>query len=243
MESAIPLKFDEDFFDWFRERTEAAWSLDPPRGPWQQGTRWLGGLDDGQIANIEDEWGLRFPPDYRLFLSHLHALDRPMRFWDQVSPAEPTKRLPRDVPAFCNWLIEADCVCDRYDFVVEGLQFDVENANLWRPSWGACPSTVEERAQRVREVVAQAPKLIPVFSHRFLLAQPCRASNPVFSIYQSDIIIYGADLHDYFLNEFADVLGIDQDTATRDAEVAINAQYLTFTTIPFWGDLLEAYKE
>ena len=89
-------------------------------------------------------------------------------------------------------------------------------------------------------MVDQAPKLIPVFSHRFLVAEPCRAGNPVISIHQSDIIVYGVDLHDCFINAFANILGVDQDTTTKGAQAAIDAQDLTFTAIPFWGDLLEA---
>ncbi len=45
--------------------------------------------------------------------------------------------------------------------------------------------------------------MIPVFSHRYLPDDPNEAGNPVFSVYQTDIIYYGADLLDYFENEFA----------------------------------------
>jgi hypothetical protein len=44
--------------------------------------------------------------------------------------------------------------------------------------------------------------MIPVYSHRYLPAEPCEAGNPVFSIYQTDIIHYGYDLADYFAREF-----------------------------------------
>jgi len=52
--------------------------------------------------------------------------------------------------------------------------------------------------------VANAPKLIPLISHRYLPAEPCEAGNPVFSIYQSDIIYYGANLTEYFERELVD---------------------------------------
>jgi hypothetical protein len=44
--------------------------------------------------------------------------------------------------------------------------------------------------------------MIPVYSHRYLPAEPCEAGNPVLSIYQTDIIHYGYDLADYFAREF-----------------------------------------
>ncbi|HEY6270031.1 MAG TPA: hypothetical protein VIX11_17150 [Candidatus Acidoferrum sp.] len=44
--------------------------------------------------------------------------------------------------------------------------------------------------------------MIPIFSHRFLPAEPATAGNPILSVYQTDIIYYGTDLASYFANEF-----------------------------------------
>jgi hypothetical protein len=54
----------------------------------------------------------------------------------------------------------------------------------------------------VRAVIAAAPRLIPLFGHRFLPEEPLASGNPVFSISQSDIIHYGSDLADYLEREF-----------------------------------------
>ena len=123
--------------------------------------------------------------------------------------------------------------------VVTGLLFDVENDVLWPESWGAKPGTAEEREQRVRALVAAAPKLIPIYKHRFLLGEPCEAGNPVFSIMQSDIIVYGADLHDYFLIEFADeLLALSpSDEAVKAAKARISDIW-RYESISFWGELL-----
>jgi hypothetical protein len=50
--------------------------------------------------------------------------------------------------------------------------------------------------------VARAPILIPVYSHRFIPAALSEAGNPVFSVYQTDIIHYGLDLPSYLHAEF-----------------------------------------
>ena len=50
--------------------------------------------------------------------------------------------------------------------------------------------------------MGEAPKLIPLFGHRFLPDRPREAGNPVFSVYQTDIIYYGTNLANYFANEF-----------------------------------------
>ena len=60
-----------------------------------------------------------------------------------------------------------------------------------------------------------APKLVPIIGHRYLLAEPCKAGNPILSIYQSDIIIYGVTLHNYFLTEFEDLTGVEHPYGTQ----------------------------
>ncbi|MBF0664491.1 MAG: hypothetical protein IR159_02915 [Brevundimonas sp.] len=83
----------------------------------------------------------------------------------------------------------------------EGLLFDVEQNGLWWKDWGDRPANADERAEVLRQVVERAPRLIPIFSHRYLPATPTVAGNPVFSVYQSDVIHYGADLDDYIDRE------------------------------------------
>jgi len=249
MASAVPPASSEAFLDWFRQKTETTWSTYPAPTleyftklgiwgcKWEPGTRWLGGLEEEHIAEIERLWALSFPPDYRLFLLRLHAVDRPLRCTAQAE-AQPYQQILRDAPAFYNWLKDSAVLRTRMDDVVTGLIFDVEESDLWRPSWGPRPTTAESRAQQVRELVAAAPPLIPIFGHRYLLAEPCQAGNPVLSIVQSDIIVYGADLRSYLLTECEDFLPIDQAQARREADTLIQARFAEYTAIPFWGDLL-----
>ena len=248
MESGIPREFGEGFLNWFRECTEATWSTYPAPTlerfeerkafgcDWQPGTRWPGGLAEEHVAAVEQDWALRFPPDYRLFLKHLHTVDRPMKCREGRNAASDMPTL-RDAPSFYNWLTEGDILRDRLDDLATGLEFDVEEAGLWRPAWGTRPATAGARAQRVRALVDAAPRLIPVFGHRYLLAEPCRPGNPLFSIVQSDLIIYGADLQTYFLTEFANLLGIDTGAVRKEVDEAIQAGFASYAAIPFWGDL------
>lgn len=54
----------------------------------------------------------------------------------------------------------------------------------------------------VSDAVKMAPKLVPILSHRYIPAEPALRGNPIFSICQTDIIHYGANLAEYFSNEF-----------------------------------------
>lgn len=67
MAGKISEHFDEAFLFWFRERTEETWRRYQTRTfeefvasgvggrDWQQGTRWLGGLSEREIATIEQQ--------------------------------------------------------------------------------------------------------------------------------------------------------------------------------------------
>lgn len=73
---------------------------------------------------------------------------------------------------------------------------------MWLPEWGQRPASLDEAQTIVEEKVRQAPKPIPIFAHLMMPDQPRSAGNPVFSVYQTDIIYYGFDLDDYLRHEF-----------------------------------------
>ena len=88
------------------------------------------------------------------------------------------------------------------DWPYEGMCFDIENNAFWLPAWGKKPSSLAECFAIARKAVDAAPKLIPVYSHRYIPDRPCLPGNPVFSVYQTDIIYYGSDLQNYLENEY-----------------------------------------
>ncbi|HEY5071247.1 MAG TPA: SMI1/KNR4 family protein [Caulobacteraceae bacterium] len=145
-----------------------------------EGRVWAAGYTQGELDAAQEKFGLVFPPD--LVASFRER--RPVRGWDWRSDEA-------DIRAMLSWPLE-------------GLLFDVENDDLWWPEWGERPTRAEDRAAVLRWVVDLAPKLIPLISHRYLPVEPHEAGNPVFSIYQSDVIYYGADLADYFERELGD---------------------------------------
>jgi hypothetical protein len=239
----IPAQFDGTFLDWFRDRTNQSWAHRPTRSfgsyvesgvggaGFQQGTRWLDGLPDDVIDQVEEEWSVRFPPDYRLFLKKLHSVDRPRAgaTFQGGTQLKPTQR-----PSFYNWLTDRTSLKEMFDWPLDGLIFDVENGVLWVDSWGSRPDSPDARKERLSWLVQQAPRLIPIFGHRYLLAEPCVAGNPVLSVYQSDIIIYGPNLRRYLLTEFAEFLGLDGRQSMREGHAEATT---SLEQIPFWGEV------
>lgn len=145
-----------------------------------EGRIWAEGYTRHELDLAQETFGLTFPPDLiALFLER-----RPVRGWD--------------------WRSDGEHIRHMLEWPLEGLLFDVEHNGLWWPEWGERPLTADARAEVLRDVVNKAPKLVPLVAHRYIPCEPNESGNPIFSIHQSDIIYYGADLADYFEREFGD---------------------------------------
>lgn len=85
---------------------------------------------------------------------------------------------------------------------LQGLLFDLEYSNFWCDDFGEKPENIEEARDVLTEHYKRAPQMIPIYSHRYMPFLPNVTNIPIFSIMQSDIIYYGADLVSYLEIEF-----------------------------------------
>jgi len=145
-----------------------------------EGRLWAEGYTQSELDAAQEKYRLVFPPDLIALLRDR----RPVLGYDWRSDDKEIREMLR--------------------WPFEGLLFDVENNGLWWPEWGERPKTTKGRSEVLAKVLDRAPKLIPLVSHRYLPSEPHEAGNPVFSVYQSDVIYYGADLKDYFQREFVE---------------------------------------
>ena len=143
------------------------------------------GYTQSELDGIQAEWNLRFPPDLLAILrDRRRVIDQGDKFRS------------------FDWLeVSDDVIRDSLNWPFEGFLFDVENDNLWWPEWGQRSTDKFAREERLRSIFADAPKLIPIYGHRYIPEEPHEAGNPIFSIWQADIIHYGADLEDYIARE------------------------------------------
>jgi hypothetical protein len=139
------------------------------------------GLSDEEIARAEEQYCIRFPPDLRAFLQTASPKGIPFPDWRSADSA---------------------FIREMLDWPLHGLLFDVEHNVFWLSEWGTRPDSLEDAKHIAEQNVRQAPKLIPVYSHRMMPERPHAAGNPVLSVHQMDIIHYGFDLEDYFRHEF-----------------------------------------
>jgi hypothetical protein len=105
--------------------------------------------------------------------------------------------------------------------------FDIGQNGDWWPGWGERPEPTTERADVLRDALAQAPTLIPLYSHRHLPESPAEAGNPVFSMHGFDTIYYRSDLADYFSRKFGEPRQSEPEPIRR---------------IAFWSDLVEHFN-
>lgn len=114
----------------------------------------------------------------------------------------------------------------RLRWPLDGMLFDVEHNSFWHPSWGSKPDNVAAAKEICIQECGSVPTLIPIYSHRYIPSTPMEAGNPVFSVYQTDIIYYGENLEEYLMVELGDkpYNAIEFDRIKR---------------IPFWTELVE----
>jgi hypothetical protein len=161
------------------------------------------GLTKSELVDVQGRFGIEFSPDHAEFL--LRATPRGERWLDWLNDDE-------------------EAIRARLDWPIDSAVFDVEHAAFWHPSWGERPPTREAAVQAARGHMTKVPRLIPLYSHRYMPAAPAPAGSPLFSVYQTDVIYYGSDLADYFTNEF----GAKQLPVTSQP-----------ARIDFWSELAE----
>lgn len=163
------------------------------------------GLTEDELHRVETLHGFRFPPDLRSFLSSALPIGR--RFPDWRDPA-------------------SESILDQLGWPFEGIAFDIGHNVFWWPDWGERPKSLQDAISIARAAFESVPKMIPIYGHRYLPAEPQAAGNPVFSVYQTDIIYYGLDLRRYLACEFG---ALSHEDAIRG-----EARY-----IRFWTELVE----
>jgi len=105
------------------------------------------------------------------------------------------------------------------------LTWHVEHGSWWT-EWGEKPTDQRAREKIVRDAVAAAPRLIPIYLHRFIPESPNEPGNPVFSMHGFDTIYYGTTLEEYLAREFRDDRSRPPDPLRGP-----------FRYIPLWSDL------
>lgn len=177
----------------------------------EKGISFDNGLTDSEIEKVNHDFGIIFPSDLKLFLQTALPVSVGFVHWRYGIHSEKGKQ----------------AIKHRLNWPLKGMLFDIQHNSFWLDEWGAKPFNFRDQKKIVQDEFNEQPTLIPIYSHRYVSSEPNEAGNPVFSVYQMDIIYYGYDLMDYFTKEFGIVLpssfgAIDEPKRVR-----------------FWSDMID----
>lgn len=164
------------------------------------------GLNINEITNIQEYYNIVFPPDLKEFLRTELPISEGFINWRDMSEGN------------------IERVKDRLNWPLEGMIFDIENNNFWYEAWGKKPNNLSDAVSLCTFEMGKVPKLIPICSHRYIPSEPNESGNPIFSVYQTDIIYYGENLSSYLEVEF-------------DIKKYEDIDFNSIKEIRFWVDL------
>ncbi len=163
------------------------------------------GLKDNEIIQIERIYNIKFPNSLRKFLTL----------------ALPTSK------GFYNWRNTKESNINFIKYTMnEPISYISNMAEeiYWCDDWGKEPEEKEKIRIEIIKRLKNAPKLIPIFSHRYIPIIPDK-NPPVISIHGLDIVYYGRNLENYFEIEF----GNKQQNSILLSDV---------NHITFWSDIM-----
>lgn len=144
------------------------------------------GLNGRELEETEAKFKIIFPDDLKLFLQNALPVSVGFVNWREGLKSER----------------ESENIDSRLILPLEGMIHDIKNNGFWFDQWGDKPEGLDEQIDLARKFYLTYPKLIPIYSHRYIPGNPIDEGNPVFSVHQMDIIYYGFDLASYFAREF-----------------------------------------
>jgi len=171
----------------------------------QKGIEFDKGLSDEELCWIEHEYEIIFPKELKNFYKEALPISKGFYNW-----RDKHNENIMDIKRVMNIPVQS---------IIENFE-EID----WSDEWGEEPSDLNERKKSIKDMALKAPKLIPIYSHRYIASIECKKP-PIFSICGTDIIYFAKNIIDYFLIEFI----------TKEYNVFM---YNEVSYISFWSDLL-----
>lgn len=174
------------------------------------GVKFEKGLTFEEISKIETIYGIKFPKTLE-------------KFYIQV---EPVSNDEYGFPKWSDFSFENIAkIKERIQNPMQWLENDVMKFDFWLAKWGEKPSNSLDKIKKFKTIITQAPKLIPLYGHRYIVDLEENDNPPVISTVGQDTIYYAKNLEEYFKTEF---LG---------QQVSCENQII----IPFWSDIINRF--
>lgn len=166
------------------------------------------GLTLDEINKAETFYNIKFHPDHRGLIRAGLFADENGYNWHDYSD----KNIAR--------------IREMLDWPQEGILFDIEFNNFWMTKLGQKPADLTQAKEIFTNwYKLNVPRLIPIYSHRYMSSEPDKLGAPVYSVHQTDIIYYGNNIFSYLKNEFRSTINIEYPKWRKD-------------DTPFWSEIL-----
>ena len=144
-----------------------------------KGIKFDAGLTQSELEKIYEIYKIKFPLSLKSFLTTALPVSDGFCDWRDLSSGNIMK-IKNTMQHF-------------YEFV-KSASFEeyISNSTYSLDQW--CKISREQRVEVVAELYRNAPKIIPVYSHRFMPGINDDNDLPVLSIYYDDIVYYGRNL-------------------------------------------------
>ncbi|PPR85781.1 hypothetical protein GOBAR_AA34910 [Gossypium barbadense] len=118
------------------------------------------GLTDQEFSSIESTFHFTFPPDLRSILQEGLPVHPSFPNWRSSSPQQ------------LNILLNLPSL---------SLSRNIRFHNFWSDSWGSKPSNTNDALAVVKDLLRNAPLLVPVYRNCYIPSTPNLSGNPVFT--------------------------------------------------------------
>ena len=174
------------------------------------GIKFDAGLTQSELEKIYEIYEIKFPLSLKSFLTTALPVSDGFYDWRDLS-SENIMKIKNTMQHF-------------YKFV-KSASFEeyIPNSTYSLDQWYKISR--EQRVEVVVELYKNAPKIIPVYSHRFMLEINHDNDQPILSIHYDDIVYYGRNLQEYLLHEFC--------------SVDISKYISEYKNMPFLTDMME----
>ena len=152
-----------------------------------------------EIETAESFYGIKFHQDHKDFLQCGLPLGDNWYDWRNYS-SDNTQKIKKIIA-----------------WPLEGILYDIEENNYWCEDVGRKPKDLILAKKLFTEwFIENVPQLVPIYSHRYV----CNVSNeknaPVYSVHQTDVILYGSNISEYLAKEFQLNIEIKHQTRPKD---------------------------
>jgi hypothetical protein len=204
------------FLRFFRSETERRWrastrphgtsGLAAPLPRWLRDATWSPPLAERAIAALEARWGIAYSQDVRRFLGIVNAQRRRRSF---ISEDEDGTRRVSKLYVIYDQLRDVETIATARERLSERIDARIARGDVWFDAWGVRPAAAAARRRRAAAAFAEAPQLIPMALHMFVVSGADLRTTPVFGVHPYDLQLWckAATWEAYLVDEFADFLG------------------------------------